>query len=171
MSAAHDRQFTDMFTLVVGILVGVAFGIYFLANYIAGTQTEEVRDDARYQEEVALRISPVGKVAVSGRDNSALEILADTPAVAAASTAVLGGEEVYNMACVVCHGAGVAGAPKFGDKAIWGPHLAKGIDVLHQSALKGVQGTAGVMPAKGGRVDLSDQSVINAVDYMVGAVR
>lgn len=171
MSAAHDRQFTDMFTLVVGVLVGIAFGIYFLANYIAGTQTAEVRDDARYQEEVALRIAPVGKVAVSGRDNSALEIPVAPASAAAVSTAVLGGEEVYNMACVACHGAGIAGAPKFGDKAAWASHLAKGIDVLHQSALNGIQGTAGVMPAKGGRVDLSDQSVINAVDYMVGAVR
>lgn len=172
MSAAHDRKFADMFTLVVGILVGIAFGIYFLANYVAGTQTTEVRDDVRYQEEVALRIAPVGKVAVAGRDNSAIEMPAEAAQPApVVSAAVLGGEEVYLMACVACHGAGIAGAPKFGDRTAWAPHVAKGMDVLHQNALKGVQGAAGVMPAKGGRIDLSDQSVLNAVDYMINAVR
>lgn len=172
MSTAHDRQFMDMFTLVVGVLVGIAFGIYLLANYLGGTQTEEVRDDVQFQEEVASRIAPVGKVAISGRDNSALQpAIEPTPAAPATSTAVLSGEAVYQMACVACHGAGIAGAPKFGDKAVWAPHLAKGIEVLHQSALKGLQGAAGVMPPKGGRVDLSDQSIINAVDYMVVAVR
>ncbi len=172
MSAAHDRKFADMFTLVVGVLVGIAFGIYFLANSVAGMQTAEVRDDARYQEEVALRIAPVGKVAVAGRDNSAIGIPAEAaPPPPAVSAAVLPGEEVYQMACVACHGAGIAGAPKFGDRTAWAPHVAKGMEVLHQSALNGIQGAAGVMPAKGGRIDLSDQSVMNGVDYMIDAVR
>lgn len=172
MSAAHDRKFADMFTLVIGILVGIAFGIYFLANSVAGIQTTEVRDDARYREEVALRIAPVGKVAVAGRDNASIELPAEpAPPAAVVSAAVLSGEEVYQMACVACHGAGIAGAPKFGDRVAWAPHVAKGMEVLHQSALKGIQGAAGVMPAKGGRVDLSDQSVMNGVEYMVNAVR
>ena len=174
MSAAHDRQFTDMFTLVVGVLVGIAIGIYFLASYVAGrTQETQVHDVAEYQHQVAERIAPVGKVAVAGRDNSALEIpqVAAAATAPAVSTAVLTGEEVYQMACVVCHGAGVAGAPKLGDKALWAPRLAKGVEVLHQNALKGIQGAAGVMPAKGGRADLSDQSVLNGVDYMINAAK
>lgn len=172
MSAAHDRKFADMFTLVVGILLGIAFGIYFLANSVAGMQTAEVRDDELYREEVALRIAPVGRVAVTGRDNSSIEMPVEpAPATAVVPAVVLPGEEVYQMACVACHGAGIAGAPKFGDKMAWAPHLAKGPEVLHQNALKGVQGAAGVMPAKGGRVDLSDQSVLNGVDYMINAVR
>ncbi len=173
MSVAHDRKFTDMFTLVVGILAGVAVGIYFLSSYVAGlTQETQVRDDAVYQRQVADRIAPVGKVAVAGRDNSALAL----PVVAAStapavSTTVLSGEEVYQMACVLCHGAGVAGAPKYGDKAVWAPRLAKGMDVLHQNALKGTQSSTGIMPAKGGRVDLADASIVNGVDYMVAAVK
>ena len=55
----------------------------------------------------------------------------------------------YNMACVACHGAGVAGAPKFGDKAAWAPRIAKGADTLHEHAIEGFQGTAGFMPAEG----------------------
>ncbi len=175
MSAAHDRKFTDMFTLVVGILAGIAFGIYFLASYVAGrTQESQVRDDAAFQQEVAERIAPVGKVAIAGKDNSAFEVIPAATAAAVApavSTEVLSGEQVYQMACVICHGAGVAGAPKFADKVAWAPHVAKGTETLHKNALTGVQGTAGVMPAKGGRVDLSDQSVLNGVDYMVNAAK
>ena len=74
---------------------------------------------------------------------------------------------MFNQACVACHGAGVAGAPKFGDKAAWAPRIAEGADTLHKHALGGFQGKNGYMPPKGGRTDLSDQSVINAVDYMV----
>ena len=75
------------------------------------------------------------------------------------------------MACVACHGAGVAGAPKFGDKAAWAPRLAKGVDTLHKHALEGFQGQAGFMPPKGGAVDLTDKSIMNAVDYMAAAVK
>jgi cytochrome c5 len=72
---------------------------------------------------------------------------------------------------MACHGAGVAGAPKFGDAAAWGPRIAKGADTLHKHALEGFQGGAGFMPPKGGATDLSDKSIMNAVDYMVSAVK
>ena len=77
------------------------------------------------------------------------------------------GEQVYQQVCTACHGAAVAGAPRTGDKVAWAPRIAQGIDVLHQHSLEGFQGKAGYMPPKGGRTDLSDQSVMNAVDYLV----
>ena len=83
------------------------------------------------------------------------------------AAADMGGEEVYNEACVACHGAGIAGAPKFQDKATWAPRIAQGLDTLHKHALAGYQGKSGYMPPKGGRTDLSDQSIANAVDYMI----
>jgi cytochrome c5 len=61
----------------------------------------------------------------------------------------------------------VAGAPKTGDKAAWAGRLAQGVDVLNKHAIEGFQGKAGFMPPKGGRTDLTDQSVINAVEFMV----
>lgn len=73
------------------------------------------------------------------------------------------GQATYNSACMVCHAAGVAGAPKLGDKAAWAPRLAKGIDVLYQSSIKGLN----AMPPKGGNMSLSDADVQAAVDYMV----
>ena len=77
------------------------------------------------------------------------------------------GDQVYGTVCVACHGAGVAGAPKFGDKAAWAPRIAQGADTLHKHALEGYQGKAGVMPAKGGLNTVTDASIIAAVDYMV----
>ena len=69
------------------------------------------------------------------------------------------------------HGQGIAGAPKFGDKALWAPRVAQGVDVLYQHALNGFQGKGGLMPPKGGNTSLSDAEVKAAVDYMVAAAK
>jgi len=90
---------------------------------------------------------------------------AATPAAAPATSVKPDGKKIYDTACMACHGAGVAGAPKFGDKAAWAPRIKLGIDALHASALKG----KGAMPPKGGNVTLPDADVIAAVDYMVAA--
>ena len=123
------------------------------------------QDDPVYETQVEARIQPVARDAVAGQDNAALA----GPAAAPAAAVDLAGEAVYNQACVACHGAGVAGAPKFGDKAAWAPRIAQGMDTLHQHALNGFQGKSGFMPPKGGRTDFTDQSVMNGVDYMVAA--
>ena len=77
------------------------------------------------------------------------------------------GEAAYQSVCAVCHGAGIAGAPKTGDKAAWAARIAQGANTLHQHAIQGYQGKAGYMPPKGGRADLTDDLVIQAVDYIV----
>jgi len=167
VSAAHDKKFFNIFTLVLGVLILIALGIYVLARNVGGeTQEMNVHEDPAMQAAVNDRIAPVAKLAVSGQDNSAL---AAAKPQAAAPAAELGGEEVFNMACVACHGAGVAGAPKYGDKAAWGPRIAKGAETLHKHALEGFQGQSGFMPPKGGRVDLADKSITNAVDFMMAA--
>ena len=169
MSAKHDRTFFDTFMLVLGILFAVTLVLVGLARVISGRSFEAHKQvDPVYQRELLARIEPVAKVAVAGQDNSALEPKAPAGAAAAAD---LSGEEVYSQACVACHGAGIAGAPKFGDKAAWAERLAQGADTLHKHALAGYQGKAGFMPAKGGRTDLTDQSVMNAVDYMAEAAK
>ena len=86
---------------------------------------------------------------------------------AKAAPAAGGGKATYDAVCSACHGSGVAGAPKFGDKAAWGPRLKQGVDALHASALKG----KGAMPPKGGNLTLPDAEVKAAVDYMLSAVK
>jgi cytochrome c5 len=100
---------------------------------------------------------------------------AAAPAVAAAASAAAGaaqvsapaadaGKALYESACQACHVAGVAGAPKLGDKAAWAPRLAAGIDGLTASVIKG----KGAMPPKGGS-SASDADIKAAVQYMVNA--
>lgn len=78
------------------------------------------------------------------------------------------GKKLYEAACQACHGAGVAGAPKFGDKAAWAPRIKQGSATLYEHAIKGFQGKAGMMPPKGGS-SASDDEVKAAVDYMAAA--
>ena len=66
-----------------------------------------------------------------------------------------------------CHGAGIAGAPKVGDKAAWEPRIKEGKNALDEAALKG----KGAMPPKGGNTSLADADVKAAVDYMVSLVK
>jgi cytochrome c5 len=171
VSDSHDRTFFDTFMLVLGILLGVTIGLIIIARIIAAnTSLAHKADDPLFQQQLESRIQPVARVAVAGQDNTALAPPAAAAAPAAATAAAdLTGEQVYNQACVACHGAGVAGAPKLGDKAAWAPRIAQGMDTLHTHAIQGFQGKAGYMPPKGGRTDLSDQSVINGVDYIVAA--
>ena len=83
--------------------------------------------------------------------------------LAAPGAAMADAAETYKKACMACHATGVAESPKLGDKAAWGPRIAQGMDVLYTSVLKG----KGAMPPKGGQMQLSDDDVKAAVDYMV----
>ena len=102
--------------------------------------------------------------------------VATAPAAAPAAptgggAAAADGKKVYDTACLVCHTAGIAGAPKLGDKSAWAPRLAEGANTLYTHAINGFQGKAGLMPAKGGNPSLSDADVKAAVDYMVSAAK
>jgi len=78
------------------------------------------------------------------------------------------GKDVYSKVCVTCHATGLAGSPRYGNAADWGPRISGGMAGLYQSALKG---TPKGMPAKGGHITLPDADVKAAVDYMVAAVK
>lgn len=88
---------------------------------------------------------------------------AAAPAVPAAGDSAAKGKSIYDASCAACHATGVAGAPKFGDKAAWAPRIKAGTSALYNSALKGKN----AMPPKGGNTALSDDDVKAAVDYMV----
>jgi cytochrome c oxidase subunit 2 len=84
-------------------------------------------------------------------------------AVAPAQAAATDGKGTYEQLCTTCHGAGLLGAPKFGDKAQWSARIAQGQATLYDHAIKGIR----AMPPKGGNPALSDAQVKAAVDYMV----
>jgi cytochrome c5 len=92
------------------------------------------------------------------------------PAAAAAAPGAGGkpdGAKVYAAGCNACHAAGVAGAPKFGDKAAWAPRVQQGIPALTASVIKG----KGAMPPKGGQGGASDAEIRAAVEHMVAAAK
>lgn len=163
----RDQKFFDMYSLILGVLGALAIAILVLSMKLSDlTEGVYQRDTSEYQAEIDKRIAPVGGVYMPGDP-----ALTAAPVVAKAKepvATVLTGPQVYNSTCTACHGTGIGNAPIFGDAASWAPHIAKGIDTLKQHALQGFTGEdGGVMPAKGGRVDLSDGEITAAVDYMV----
>ncbi len=88
------------------------------------------------------------------------------PAAAAAATSDVG-EKIYKQACAACHIAGVAGAPKFGDKTAWAPRIATGMDAMVAAVISG----KGIMPPKGGAAGASDADLRAATQYMVNAAQ
>jgi len=88
-------------------------------------------------------------------------------AVAALPALAADGKAVYDKTCVACHAAGVANAPKLGDKAAWAPRVATGKDALLASVIKG----KGAMPPKAGAADLKDDDIKAAIDYMLASVK
>jgi cytochrome c5 len=77
------------------------------------------------------------------------------------------GKAVYEGTCVVCHGTGAVGSPKFGDKAAWAPRIATGKAALLASAMNGKN----AMPPKGGNSTLTQEEVSAAIDYMMSAAK
>lgn len=89
--------------------------------------------------------------------------------VAAGSNFAATADATYKSACSTCHDAGVAGAPKLGDKAAWAPRIKQGKDALYKTALQGKPGTA--MVAKGGFANLADADVKAVVDMMMAKAK
>ena len=172
----QDTHFINMFSLVIGILVALAIVFFVVARGIgASTEGKEMLTEPDYYKTVEARVAPVEQEAVAGQNNAALAIKAPAGATAEAGGSSglampTSGKDLFDQTCSACHGAGIAGAPKAGDKAAWASHVAKGLPTLYDHALHGFTGTTGTMPAKGGRTDVPDAMVEQAVNYMVSLV-
>jgi len=169
-----DAEPIGLFVPVLAVLAAVGL-LMFLAYDWTGRLASELhgpRGEIRAQR-LADRIRPVGQVAIAGQD-AERPAESDEPAAgqepaAEAPQQELDGEAVYNAACVACHGAGIAGAPKTGDADAWQPRINQGMDTLVKHAVEGFQGEAGLMPARGGNSNLTDEQVRDAVQHMVEA--
>jgi len=166
---SRDQKFFDMYSLVIGIIAAIALAFLVLAMKMSDlTQGVYTRDAAEFQAAVAERIRPVGQVYMPGEEQEAaaptVEVAAEPDPVATVMT----GPQVYNVACNACHSTGAGGAPVVGNVEQWAPRIAQGMDVLNDHAVNGFEGEAITpMLPKGGRVDLSDQEIYDAVEYMV----
>lgn len=155
---------------VVLAFVVVVTVVLLLAMFAASGRIYDKDSPAMSDEEVAKRIKPAAdaNVGAAARAGDEPRTVPAAPAqTASAATAKLDGKKIYESTCMACHAAGVANAPKFGDKKAWAPHLALGSERLQEVVLKG----KGAMPPKGGNLTLSEAEVRAALDYMLGAVK
>jgi len=144
--------------------VEVARAVVYMANQ-SGAKFKEPEVPAAKPASAAAPEAPTAPVAATA---PAAE--ATAPAAAPAKVAADAGKKLYDSVCMACHTAGVAGAPKLGDKAAWADRIKQGVATLDEHAIKGFQGKGGVMPPKGGS-QASDDEVKAAVEYMIAAVK
>jgi cytochrome c5 len=107
---------------------------------------------------IAKRLAPDAQVTVEYGAGAA-------PAAVAATGDI--GKKRYEYTCKMCHDTGVAGAPKFSDKAAWQPRLAEGMETLLKHAIEGYK----AMPPKGGCLTCDDDEIKKTVEYMVSKVK
>jgi len=164
----RDQKFFDMYSLVIGVLAAVALVIFVLAMKMTDlTQDIYTTGSDEYQASVADRLRPFGQVYLPGEEHDAPDPVVAEAAAVEPVAATLSGPQVFNEACIACHGSGIGGAPVASDRDQWTDRISQGIVTLYQHAIEGYTGSAGYMPPKGARLDLSDAEVQAAVDYMV----
>lgn len=167
----RDQQFFDMYSLVIGVLAFIGLGLYVLSMKMSEmTQGVYTSGTEEYKAAVAARLKPFGQVYVPGDDIPSHETQVAEAAPVEPVEAALSGPQVFNEACIACHGSGIGGAPTLSDPANWESRIARGMEVLKDHAINGYTGDAGHMPPKGARMDLSDAEVHEAVEYMVSEV-
>ena len=161
-----EKRYVVNVAVILGVSVLLMLFIFLLVGH-----HQHIPDRVRLDRGVLLgtgssvaeRIKPVAEVNIAPAETQREPV----KSAAAAPPPTRNGQQIYQTTCVACHDAGIAGAPKLGDKSQWAKHIAKGVDALYASAVNGVQGSAGAMPPKGGNPALSNAEVRAAVDYMV----
>jgi cytochrome c5 len=148
---AHEEHSSFIKTpqqlLVVVLLAFLVpiIGILLLVSLVLNQPSAEPA--ALAPEAVAKRLQPVGRVEFGAPP---------------AAPGQRSGEEIVKASCAACHQAGIANAPKIGDKAAWAPHFKSGLNGMLAVAIKG----KGAMPPRGGVADLSDLELTRAIVYM-----
>jgi cytochrome c5 len=150
----------------------IARAVVYMANAAGGKFAEPAEPKPVETPAAAAPAAPtMATAAVATPKAPAMPATAATPATAPAPAAAPAtndvGEKLYKQACAACHVAGVAGAPKFGDKTAWAPRIATGMDAMVASVISG----KGIMPAKGGAAGASDADLRAATQYMVDAAK
>lgn len=166
---SSDTHFFNSFSVVLGLLIAFAIVLFGVARVVGrDNQGRDVMLDPLRVKAVQKNIAPFAHEAIAGQDNSALAITAQAPGGASGAAAAVPttGEDAFKQVCSACHGAGINGAPKFGDHAAWAPRIAQGKETLYSHAINGYKS----MPARGGTT-WPDATIKMAVDYMVSQAK
>ena len=156
--------------VVLAFLIPV-LSIIMIAELATGGLKFDPKSSVMSDAAVAERLKPVGSAYVGDVPASAAGADVKAASGGAVQTAsgpakaggAVDGKALYQSVCTACHGAGIAGAPKTGDKAVWKPRIALGKEALYASAIKGKN----AMPPKGGAAAASDAEIKAAVDYLI----
>lgn len=153
----HDKVFFASFGKVMGALFAIFMLCIVAARWVV--ESSDLNLDPEASARLAERIKPVAQVVT---DPAALLKMAAANKVARAAYS---GEQVMQKICGACHGSGMLGAPKTGDKAAWAARLSAsgGLNGLVSSAIKGIN----AMPPRGGDADLSDDEIKAAVELLI----
>lgn len=160
MSHADDVFIRNFLVVLAGLAL---FAV--IAAVIGRTIGEESTQNSQMgPKDTMARIQPIGKVRI-GNPAEVVQAAAPATTVAAVepSATAQSGEQIYGGACVACHAAGIAGAPKLGDTAAWQPRLGQGLAGLVASVVNGKN----AMPPKGGAPTLTEEAITKAVEYML----
>jgi cytochrome c5 len=168
----HDLVFLKQFSMVIAFLAALTFVLILVGIYFNAQKEPEPNPAA--EAAVQQRLQPIGAV-YAGSTGAAAQAAAKAAAAAAAAGQVayegtLDGSVIYAALCGACHTSGAGGAPKL-ETAAWSARIAQGADLMHKHAIEGFQGSAGIMPAKGGNPALTDEQVIATVDWMVANLK
>ncbi len=143
----------------------IARAVVYMANKSGASLPEPSEPDQASTQPLVVAQSVAQPVAAPVPPPRTVPAAAPTPQPATAINPM--GEKLYKSQCFACHASGVAGAPKFGDKAAWEPYIKNGLDAMVKVAITG----KGVMPPKGGAVNASEADIRAAVQYMVNAAQ
>lgn len=162
MDVKSDSVFLRQFSAVIAAFMVLTVALIFLARYVE----PEPEGDANPSKAILAEknVKPIGAVR-SGEAGAEMLAQAQAASVAAAPAeeVVVDGPTVYGGLCKTCHDAGVAGAPIKGSDVMAARLEEKGLDMLVQNAINGLN----AMPARGGNPALTDEQIRVAVEFML----
>jgi len=153
VSEHRSSEFGTAMSGLVGVVILVALVYVLTVVQFSGERS------AGTPAEIRARIAPVESATLADAEPSYAAAPAATPNAADEGPGVA----IYQTACMVCHEPGAAGAPKLGDKAVWEPRIAQGLDQLLQTAIDG----KGAMPPRGTCMACTDEDLKLAIEYML----
>jgi cytochrome c5 len=150
-----DSQKTGKFFVGSIVTFLIIFGLVkIILSTMLDIEKQSIKPESMAAVDIVERIKPLAQAYIGE---------APVMVVAAVVESVGGGKQIVTQVCALCHSSGMMSSPRLGNKKDWAPRIEKGVETLYSNAINGLN----MMPARGGRPDLSDDDVKSAVDYMI----